>query len=219
MKKLLMVSVLCAFVAAPAFGDYLGTFWWQGNMLNAIAKVNMDNTSFGFTAPAGSGGPFWVRVVEGTLPQFNTLCVESSITQNMNLDYWASVDDVAYSGGVGPAGDSISQRSEWIYDQYLAGNLSTHTGDTISKAIWMGEGEATPDLGNAVWAAAVLAVPDAGALATHTRALNLWTLTYDGVKWVATDVQSHLITVPVPAAVLLGFLGLGYAGMRLRKHV
>jgi hypothetical protein len=28
-----------------------------------------------------------------------------------------------------------------------------------------------------------------------------------------------LYLVPVPAAVLLGFLGLGYAGMKLRKMV
>lgn len=230
MKKLLIVSVLCAFVAAPAFGEYLGTFYWTPDQflypgaptvqLNAVAIVDMDYTSFGFTAPTSNGGPFWVQVVQGTLNGFNTLCVESSVTQSLNDNYWASVDDVAYAGRVGSAGDPISNRTEWIYDQYLSNHLKAYTGATISEAIWMGEGEATPNLGNAVWNAAVLAIPDPQVgLATHTRVLNLWTLEKVGDVYVATDVQSHLITVPVPAAVLLGFLGLGYAGMRLRKHV
>jgi hypothetical protein len=51
--------------------------------------------------------------------------------------------------------------------------------------------------------------------------LNLWTLNYssDRLRWEAVDVQSQLIKVPAPAAVLLGVVGLALVGWaRKRIH-
>ena len=44
--------------------------------------------------------------------------------------------------------------------------------------------------------------------------LNLGDMDYDDMIYLVDKVAP----VPVPGAVLLGFLGLGYAGMKLRKH-
>jgi hypothetical protein len=154
---------------------------------------------------------------------FTTFCVESIITLRPGVQYWASVDPKAYSGNkIG--GDAVSDVSEWIYDKWLAGNPNTWTQFDISRAMWWAE-EESDGVKNDVAKAALsaLAYPldtthDNLRLSQHTWAMNLWDGFDDATgRWEAHDRQSQLVTVPVPAAVLLGLLGLGAAGLRLRK--
>ncbi|HON91266.1 MAG TPA: hypothetical protein PKZ07_06855 [Sedimentisphaerales bacterium] len=235
MRKLVSVFVVCAFSAAPLLAEpTVGqTFYWQdkgGNIsdyqLTVVAQVTLTQIS-----GSSNGGAFLVTVNQGTLPLgggFTTFCIEDEITFSPGTKYWVSVDSKAYSGnsGYGLAGDPISNVTEYIYDSWRSGNPNNWSQAAISQAIWYAEDEvAYSSLSNAakaVYNAAVTAIGGTGNIgnAGHTWALNLWSgwKTVDG-KLIAKDVQSHLITVPVPGAVLLGFLGLGYAGMKLRKRV
>ncbi|MBK9119021.1 MAG: hypothetical protein IPM18_05370 [Phycisphaerales bacterium] len=240
MRKLVAWSVLFAVAAAaPAWASFTGgAFRWAPGGAGSSPAVDLyAHTQVKLQTIGGgaSGGPFNVELVgngDGQVPfypgsigdfLFRTWCIESQINFTPNVAYWISVDKRAYSGGVaGVAGDPISDVTEWIYDQWNAGNLNAYTNNQISRAIWWAEGEATGQK-NAVADAALLAlgynVPAPGplALASHTWALNLWTgfQQVNGV-WYANDVQSHLITVPVPAALLLGVAGLGLVMRRTR---
>ncbi|MBA7612316.1 hypothetical protein ES703_19552 [subsurface metagenome] len=50
----------------------------------------------------------------------------------------------------------------------------------------------------------------------NVRILNTWTPGHVGE--LAYELQDQLYLVPVPAAVLLGIIGLGVAGWKLRKY-
>ncbi|MBK9118895.1 MAG: hypothetical protein IPM18_04725 [Phycisphaerales bacterium] len=221
------LAVLAALPAQAAFN-----FRWQpgnGNNwanpyvnLTAVAQVKLQ------TVPGGSnGGPFRVELagnVANQLPYydsppaaigqtlFQTWCIESQINFSPNTAYWASVDPVAYSGGGGGGlnGDAVSNVSEWIYDQWKGGNLNAYNNNTIRDALWRAEGEG--GAANAVYNLAVAGIGGVGniGLAKHTWALNLWVMQWDQAAnaWYATDVQSHLITIPAPAALLLGLVGI-----------
>jgi len=231
------IAITCVFAAAPAFADFGGgTFYWNGKAFDAVAQVKLSY----FSGTSSNGGAFKVdlmsdaltgSIYEGAIPQanlFSTYCVEATTTFSLGRTYWVSIDPLAYSGTNGAAGDRPSDVSEWIYDQWLAGNPSGWTQTAISQAIWWAEQEAGYGK-NDVAKAALFALgydvegTSASGLANaqHTWALNLW----DGFTqiagtdaWTATDRQSQLITVPVPAAALLGLLGLTAAGIRLRKY-
>jgi len=218
-----MAVVVCACVVAPALADFgAGSeFYWGDVKLEAVGQVKLDwglatNAAFGVTLVSGQlTGSIYPQTAPPERPNmFRTFCVENGIYFTPGTIYWASIDPVAYSGHVGPAGDPISKVSEYIYDGYLAGTITNLTG--IRDAIWYAENEG--GVKNAIYDTAFVA---AGAgNAGHTYALNLWSITEQGGEYVATDVQSQLITVvPIPGAVLLGFLGLGYAGTRLRRFV
>jgi len=55
----------------------------------------------------------------------------------------------------------------------------------------------------------------------NSRYVNVTGVLFDEVKFTSTSRAfelDNLAVVPVPGAVLLGFLGLGAAGLKLRKH-
>jgi hypothetical protein len=145
----------------------------------------------------------------------------------------------AIYGGVPPVGDDLDSRTAYLYTMFAAGELSNYTwsgagratsAGILQKTIWYLEGE----IGN-LWDSAggfvLTAAQRAQANTWITEAQNaIDSGGWSGIKQVrvlntyGVDVDGNpiklaqdMLWVPAPAAILLGILGLGVAGIKLRK--
>jgi len=177
-----------------------------------------------------------------TLPSFQTFCVETSEYVAQPMDIVVSTTFVneatgAITGsgshailGSKPKGDNLDARTAYLYTQFAKGvlsnydYLSTGVGRNVSagllqKAIWYIEEE--PGGSNAgqsgIWITEAQNAIDNGLWSGigDVRILNTWKPGYVGD--LVYKKQDQLYLVPVPAAVLLGILGLGVAGWKLRR--
>jgi hypothetical protein len=137
------------------------------------------------------------------------------------------------AAGQSLCGDPLDPKTAYLYTQFARGELSgyrfggtlaEHEADAaaLQNAIWYIEQEVTSlaagkattwvnEATNANW-------QDIGLV----RVLNLYGYGGPGINpttgALQYTAQDLLIYVPVPVAVLLGLLGLGAAGVKLRKH-
>ena len=263
MRRLTFISILCAFVAAPAVADSYtdGTVTYGG-------QINYTQSSYGF----GRGGEFTVyddggpglllsnqAYVSGTTAglgghteSFQTFCVETDEYIFSGNKIYVSESFVngdpgshAWKGGANTdGGDDLDIRTAYLYYQFATGNLDGYnygsggygdltraqTAGALQRVIWALEEEGGGDFSEDFMSTNLN--NEQQALATD------WFNDADGSGWndigsvrilqaVIVDAsgnpigygQDLLYVVPVPAAVLLGMLGLGAAGLKLRKYV
>jgi len=231
MKKLIMfVAITCTF-AAPAVADM------------AIRLQHDFPGDYGSTG----GGEFLATVLDaptggdaigiyGVGDAFVTFCMETNeyVTGgSTGGTYYVTISTAADKGGSGgPHPDPLSPETAYLYSLWLDGSYGirsiTHTDDTanaLQKAIWYLEGESLGSnaglSGDYIdWATDAVALGGTddswydtwGNTIGDIRVMNLWT-NADHTGYA----QDQLVRVPVPAAALLGLLGLGAAGLKLRK--
>jgi len=229
-KRIIFIAVMSAFVAVPAMADLIGT----ANVQHTGVSPRIDMTIWGrgyqglgvqtgvyhqaITNSTVGGLADWGFCIEmqystGSNPVYNVLTLDQApIDQGpggnpmgvTKADYirelWAIVDPSPTMTAVQAA---AMQAAIWeiVYeDSGLPWNVSTYNeDDTMNSFKVAGDG-------------AVIAQA------------NTWLDQLNGMGPLANLValsndlyQDYVVQVPVPAAVLLGMLGLSVAGLKLRK--
>jgi len=227
MKKLIFIAAICALLGVTVFADLL--------------QIGYEGSPYG-QYQTGQGGEFTVLSIGwsplayyednvkniGVAGTFQTFCLESLETINgFPSIYEVVLSDAAVYGSNYPDNDPLSIGTAYLYHQFqseaLVGYLprtSTEIAE-LQNAIWYLEGEGGSLSQNYI----DLLVSKFGSVddAMNTNAngaygvkvMNLWDVGYVGVP--GHQHQDLLVRVPVPGAILLGILGLGVAGLKLRK--
>jgi hypothetical protein len=251
MKKLIFITVVCAFVSAPVFAD-----------LGDVTRISLQTTTWPYYGNTG-GGEFHAQVIAlpiASVPsKWETFCMEEFETVGSGTNNYYGVlntsavlgsntstgsivggnpifgDPLGQNniGGVG-YGDPLDPKTAYLYTKFATGTLLNYNygGTTaerkadaaaLQSAIWYIEqefntiaaGQATTWYNEAVGAVASGAWSGIG----NVRVLNLYTGYNSLSNTVSGSAQDILVMVPVPATVLLGLLGLGLGGWKLRKSV
>lgn len=184
MRRLILSSILCVFVAAPAFGDLMpvggpvptGSWTQEFLLTNVPATDTFDKVLIGLVTPANQR-PWDVQNVFS--PEDPDLIVRPT-----GGDYWWSVAEIR-----GTDMKSLSFTMHFGIEQ-----------DEPPGAVGF-----------------VLSVYDKLGCWLHSYDGAAIAISPDGIEWCIVDCGIDLQAVPVPGAVLLGALGLGTAGWRLRR--
>ena len=217
MKKLLTGVLLVALVASPAIAEMTITTGSYNDMTSGYGAVVYDSVL---------GGNYWAGEIkvtpDGGVPgttdgvPFKTFCVETGETLWPDKTYHAAVNTKSVQ-----TNDPLTGGAAWLYHSYLTRTNgvvvnSDADGRDLQQAIHLAMGLTNP-IGDSFSSQAQSWANQAKATSWHKngyisniRILNL-------TNTPPADYQDILVAVPVPGAFLLGFLGLGAAGMKLRK--
>ncbi len=228
MRKLIFITTICALLAIPALAEptarvYQTTYSNGSGGEFALSFINWDWNPLPYYDASTS------NIVHS--PSFQTFCVEHSENFNPGTEYSVTFSNNAIAGGGGPSGDPISLGTAWLYHMFQsqdpdlgydwgAGRV-TSAGE-LQNAIWYLEGEGgslTPAYSAMLtdkFGSVTDAMADNHVGLNPVMVVNLWDKGFAGN--LDHLIQDQLVCVPVPAAALLGMLGLGVAGLKLRKY-
>lgn len=239
MKKILIFGVLCMSLAIPAMADMQVNVTYDTTQYSG-AVDGVIGGEFRATPIGWSGNLSLYDSKTKTDTTFQTFCIERKEYFTAGTTYGVDLRVEAMAGGgndgpIGPAGgDPISVGTAFLYQQFATGQLTgynytygsgrTTTAGELQIAFWILEDEDIgPSYSMADWIVTALKA-EFGATSTladwqadNYKATSPYAVMVMNLHNSPQGVQDMLVLVPVPGAMLLGFLGLGYAGMRLRK--
>ena len=247
MRKLVFIAVVCTFMAVPTFadpthgvleygalaqmtrlGDYFGGSGGEFTLFDSLhVNWQLDATK-GYAAP--TRGQY-----AGHPESFQTFCLELDEYSyyGENFDVWVSHSNAdltmpgshAWGGGVNTnTGDDLDARTAFLYYRFAIGALPgyNYTPGAAARAT------SAVALQNAIWyiEEELTSLPTGLATTFYNMANNAvnsgaWSGLGDVRVLQNANIkdfrQDFLYVVPVPGAVLLGLLGLGAAGLKLRR--
>ena len=201
------------------------------------------NLKYNFPERYGTtcGGEFLMTVLDDPVgvysknDQFTTFCLETNEYIDQNHNYYVTIGSAAMNGGTGGGSpDLLSPEAAYLYSLWLDGtdgvNTIVHgtaTTDALQRALWYLEGEnlgSNSGLSGTYISWAQDAVSPGGA---NDSWCDKWGYTIGDIRvmnmWWNPEhtsyAQDQFVRVPLPAAVLLGLLGLSAAGLKLRKSI
>lgn len=237
MQKLIFITILCVFLATPSWANiYVGQDYVTQTGGAYSSGGGGEYTIYDSSLYIG-GYRSTTSGIIGSANSFQSFCVERNegIVDHELLDVVINTEGPTGSQAVygsQPVADPVEYETAYLYKNFAQGQLKGYhyglTGtDSISgltrqqsaaelqEAIWVLEGElATADGWAATW---ITEATNAGWTSLNgVYVLNLWKPT-GHIGDYAYRKQDQLYYIPVPGAVLLGILGLGAAGIKLRR--
>jgi len=244
MKRVIFTTIVCAFVAAPAMADFYGGQVYYNRIGGYYSGQGGEFTlssdgGLGLLLNLSAYKEGVTKNVTGStaFPSFQTFCVEGTeyVASPMEMMVSTTFVDESIGGVTGPGshailgsmtyGDNLDPMTAYLYTKFATGTLDGYnygagrsiSADALQKAIWYIEGE-SGGVNNTFATLALDAVTSGewvGMGIGDVRILNTWVVGHIGDP--DFKLQDQLYLVPVPAAVLLGLLGLGVAGWKLRR--
>ncbi len=182
----------------------------------------------------------------GSLGSFQTFCVEYGEHADEPMRIWVSEEAAGidpgvdygpgshawYGGEYGSGGDDLDPRTAFLYTQFATGTLTSYEylpgsdraddAKQLQRAIWAIEGEITSLTSGSKaekWYNEAFAAVSPGGVWENMGIGNVRVLQMykDDGSGGYKLTQDQLYLTPVPGAVLLGMLGLGVVGLKLRK--
>ena len=244
---LITVICAFAFVATPVMADPMVRMKYKdNNNINNYAalpggeftaQLQADLSGWSYDLTQLYADVTRDEIVDGTWTKsFQTFCIETGESISNDGIYDVVLNDNAVQGGVGPNGDPISQGTAFLYYQfakglfdpsvynYTPGDSRKDSAKELQNTIWWLEDEGgyfsnnfrtvldtefgtssqTLDLAKIEWQ-----LDNVGNGDYSVKAMNLY---------ASPGKQDQLVlATPIPASVILGLLGLGVVGLKLRK--
>jgi hypothetical protein len=207
MRRMIVVLAVCAVLPVVASADLSVTVAAPGVTMTSVAGAVVD--TFDDSRPGWAyDGSFSI-----TMGSDDYKAAPAGDTDNK---YFCVPE---YTGGSTPVGGtaSVTFSSAQNYLGLYWGSIDTYNTLTL----YLG-GSDDEDVVGVVTGTQILAVSGGSSGARdNSRYVNVTGVWFDRVKFASTSRAfelDNLAVVPVPGAVLLGFLGLGAAGLKLRKH-
>ena len=236
MKRALIVLAVCMGMATSVMADPVVTLMDMGTNPGLTVRIN----SSGYDGTTGAG--LWnlsilspgYETLHGTV---QGLCID---VWDRNPDSYQEYDVVSLNmapdpgaAPVGGMGEMKARRMAELLDRHWLGSMGSIQAAALQLAVWEIVDEDLVDPASYDVKSGGFNVSSGTTSVNSTRDLaNAWLQTlsdeghdYDNYLAVTNDdvpgvlglYQDYVVRVPVPGAILLGLLGLGASGLRLRR--
>jgi len=247
MKRLIFITIVCAFLAATAMADHLGTVNLRELSVNPGLVLTVGSS--------GYNGGAWVGVYNLNLsgvagvPAYMNPYLTGNV-QSFCIDLWDNswtgspipydvhtldqTPDPMEAPGFAGMGAARAGYIATLLDTYWVPNLTNNEAAALQAAVWEIVDEArlaapNPAIWNTTWGNGNFYVNDntvanrANVMLASVANMSPYD-NYVGLWNHSGDEQfplgmwqDYVVRVPVPGAVLLGMLGFCVAGLKLRK--